>query len=211
MFALLSALRFDEKSPFGDMSACCGLPQLQRHRSRRSAIRKRLSFVLLFFRPKEKSKVFRARRGAIVARVCACVYVCMCVCVRVFNEMRGRGRFTCRKAHIISEAASCAKRTSFAFRANIIQKALLLQCFLLAGIERFELSQTESKSVVLPLHNIPSTKDILSQQNIFVNNKLYVPKGGRPPGRVFNTVCPRRPCASRVCRSRRTRRRAFLL
>ena len=54
MFALLSALRLDEKFPFGDMSACCGLPQLQRHRSRLSATRRSILFRTFSCTLKEK-------------------------------------------------------------------------------------------------------------------------------------------------------------
>lgn len=52
----------------------------------------------------------------------------------------------------------------------------------MAGIERFELSQTESKSVVLPLHNIPSAKSILAQRAPFVNKKIKTRGAVRLPG-----------------------------
>ncbi|MBO4353375.1 MAG: hypothetical protein J5860_00375, partial [Clostridia bacterium] len=54
MFALLSVLRLDEQIPFGDMSACCGLPQLQRHRSRRTATCRSVLFRTFSFALKEK-------------------------------------------------------------------------------------------------------------------------------------------------------------
>ncbi|MBO4428903.1 MAG: hypothetical protein J5832_03010, partial [Clostridia bacterium] len=49
-----SVSRLDEHLRFGDLSACCGLPQLQRHRSRRSATRRSILFGTFSFTLKEK-------------------------------------------------------------------------------------------------------------------------------------------------------------